>query len=314
MSISSRTHPSISVVIPVYNRGHLLRSCVDSLLCQTVPLQDIVVCDDGSTDNTADVICSYGTKVRSVKQANAGCATARNHACALCNSDYIAFVDSDDTWYPHTHEILINAIEEKLSPPVLALSRVNFRGKRLEATEEDETKTVVTVDHATAVASGKVFGTCVLVLKKEIFDRSGGFIEKNVNGTDAIFNLQIADVGPVTELISPPMVAYRLHEDNVVNNFPKTWDGQKIMLSMEASGQFPGGNGLKRHRQNFILRQTRSLSVQMLKAKLPRLAIEVYLKTFWLNLRHVRLKYLLCFAPLALYLCGPQLLTRNNGG
>ncbi len=96
--------PPVSVVIPTYNRSRLLVRAIDSVLAQTVPAAEILVVDDGSTDDTADVVADYGARVRYLRQPNAGVAAARNHGVRAASHELIAFLDSDDIWLPRKLE------------------------------------------------------------------------------------------------------------------------------------------------------------------------------------------------------------------
>jgi glycosyltransferase involved in cell wall biosynthesis len=89
----------ISVTIPTFNRAHLLPIAIDSVLKQTYENVEIVVIDDGSTDNTADVVARYGDRVRYYWQPNGGLGAARNAGLDRAEGDWIAFLDSDDYWF-----------------------------------------------------------------------------------------------------------------------------------------------------------------------------------------------------------------------
>ncbi len=93
--------PTVSVVIPTYNRAKMLTDAVESVLRQTHPVDEIIVIDDGSTDNTPATIEQFGDKLRYIRQANAGPSTARNRGVAEAHGDFIAFQDSDDHWTPN---------------------------------------------------------------------------------------------------------------------------------------------------------------------------------------------------------------------
>ena len=95
MSISSGL---VSVVIPVYNRSKYLRPCIDSVLTQTYPNIEIIVVDDGSKDDSPEVLRTYGNKITLIEQANAGAARARNRGIAASQGEFVAFLDSDDLW------------------------------------------------------------------------------------------------------------------------------------------------------------------------------------------------------------------------
>ncbi|UDL03325.1 glycosyltransferase family 2 protein [Marinobacter sp. CA1] len=94
--------PRISVVIPTYNRAHNLTRAIQSVLAQTCPPMEILVVDDGSTDGTEQLVQQqFGSRVRYLRQTNAGSAAARNRGIEHAGGDWIAFLDSDDEWLPN---------------------------------------------------------------------------------------------------------------------------------------------------------------------------------------------------------------------
>src|SRR5689334_14706815 len=91
---------NVSVVIPSFNYGRFIGEAIQSVLNQTIPVEEIIVVDDDSTDDTAIIISSFGKCVRYIKQMNAGVCAARNRGVAESSGEYIAFLDADDTWEP----------------------------------------------------------------------------------------------------------------------------------------------------------------------------------------------------------------------
>jgi len=86
----------VTVVIPAYNYAHFLRDALDSALAQDHPRVEIIVVDDGSSDNTREVVVAYGDRVRYIHQANAGLSAARNTGIAAARHEWIALLDADD--------------------------------------------------------------------------------------------------------------------------------------------------------------------------------------------------------------------------
>lgn len=92
--------PGVSVVIPCYNYAHYLRHAVDSVLAQTYVDREIIIVDDGSTDDTPAVAAAYGDRVRVIRQPNAGLPAARNTGIRAASKPFIALLDADDVWLP----------------------------------------------------------------------------------------------------------------------------------------------------------------------------------------------------------------------
>lgn len=88
----------VSVVIPTYNRGYIVTRAIDSVLAQTYRPVEMLVVDDGSTDDTATVVGRYGPEVRYFSQPNGGVSAARNHGLMEARGEFIALLDSDDAW------------------------------------------------------------------------------------------------------------------------------------------------------------------------------------------------------------------------
>ncbi|HET9440607.1 MAG TPA: glycosyltransferase family 2 protein [Longimicrobiales bacterium] len=97
----------VSVIIPTYNRAHIIGETIESVLAQTYQPIEIIIIDDGSTDNTSDVVAKYGSALRYLKQANAGVAAARNTAFGIARGEFIALIDSDDRWRPWKIELQV---------------------------------------------------------------------------------------------------------------------------------------------------------------------------------------------------------------
>jgi len=98
-SSSLMPSPVVSTIIPAYNAARFIAQAVESALQQGVP-QQIIVVNDGSVDDTSDIVRSYGDSVELIEQANGGVSSARNRGIAAARGEFVAFLDADDVWLP----------------------------------------------------------------------------------------------------------------------------------------------------------------------------------------------------------------------
>jgi glycosyltransferase involved in cell wall biosynthesis len=115
---------TVSVVIPAYNCGHLIGDAIDSALAQSAAAVEVIVVDDGSTDDTARRIKAYGDRIRYVLQDNQGVAAARNRGVAETRGEFVAFLDGDDVWHPHKLARQLAVLSE--SPQLGMLGTASF--------------------------------------------------------------------------------------------------------------------------------------------------------------------------------------------
>lgn len=112
--------PGVSVIITAYNYGNFLGEAVSSALCQTHSPVEVVIIDDGSTDNTPVVAASFGDRVRYIRQENAGLPRSRNAGLMAASHDWVVFLDADDSLYPWMIESALRAaLSEEETPAVV---------------------------------------------------------------------------------------------------------------------------------------------------------------------------------------------------
>lgn len=107
--------PKVSVIVPVYNVEKYLARCLDSLVAQTLEDIEIICVNDGSTDNSADILAKYAEKddrITVITQSNAGLSNARNAGIDIATGDYIGFLDSDDFIEKDFYEKLYNSVTQ----------------------------------------------------------------------------------------------------------------------------------------------------------------------------------------------------------
>ena len=103
--------PRVSVVIPTFNRAHLVGATIDSVLAQDYRDVEIIVVDDGSTDDTPAVLARYGDRIRTVRHPNRGMNPSRNVGLELARGEFVALLDSDDVWLPFKLSLQVELLE-----------------------------------------------------------------------------------------------------------------------------------------------------------------------------------------------------------
>lgn len=131
-TVETRVPPSVSVIIPVYNRRHLVGRAIESILDQRWPRLELIVVDDASTDGTADwVEAQYGWTARVERLArNGGPATARNHGLSVCRGEFVRVFDSDDEMTIGSIAALVNALTQR---PEAGLAYGKYGRKQIHA-------------------------------------------------------------------------------------------------------------------------------------------------------------------------------------
>lgn len=225
----------VSVIIPTLNRASSVSLAIDSVVAQTYRNWEIIVVDDGSTDDTAAVVAARSapdTRIRYVYQCNAGVSAARNRGIAMAQGDYVAFLDSDDAWEPWKLELqlrcllfcphigmiwtdmaAVDAGGEVVNPSYLKTMYSAYRrfGEKdlftrvcpLREIDPDLARRfpdnrLFTGDIFSQMVTGNLVHTSTVVLTRERLNRVGGFDEKlMVSGEDFDFHLRTCREGMV---------------------------------------------------------------------------------------------------------------------
>lgn len=222
---------TVSVIIPTYNYGRFIKEAIDSALGQTYAPLEVIVVDDGSTDETAEVVGLFGDRVRYVKQANAGVCAARNRGVAESSGEFIAFLDADDIWEPTKLEKQV----VKFDDPEVGLVHC---GLRVFDSDSGETKDLCLEGAEGDVADGLLLweapvvnasGSAVIVTRKA-FDQVEGFDTRSKVGEDWDFCYRVArkfKVGFVRE----PLINYRSHGASAHHNVDEMERGMSLFYS-----------------------------------------------------------------------------------
>jgi glycosyltransferase involved in cell wall biosynthesis len=132
------TSPLVSIVIPTYNYGRFISETVDSALAQSYSPVEVIVVDDGSTDDTRDRLAGYGDHIRYIHQQNRGLSAARNTGIGAARGEFVALLDSDDLWLPDKLERQVAVCIQEPQTGLVATERfaINETGQRLDYVAE----------------------------------------------------------------------------------------------------------------------------------------------------------------------------------
>lgn len=213
----------ISVVIPTYNCARCISRAIDSVLAQRFTDYEIIVVDDGSSDDTAGVVKHYGSSVNYIYQENAGPSVARNTGIAAAKGDWIAFLDADDEW-----------LAEKLWLQVDLLGRnpgLRWCASNRYQSDDNRCSTVGSVEAIEkALAGGDYFenyfssaskgvcpiSTCVIVVHEDVFRQVGLFDPDLLRGQDTDLWWRIAHRHPQIGYLAEALAIVHLDVDNIV--------------------------------------------------------------------------------------------------
>ena len=210
---------TVSVVIPTYNYGHFIAEAIESVLAQTYEIQDIIVVDDGSTDDTEKIVSQFSDRIRYFRQENAGVCAARNHGIAKATGDFIAFLDADDIWYPEKTE---KQLKKFAADPAVGLVHCGMRefdsstGKTIRlhrnGGEGWVAEDILIWEKPVIIGTG---GS--IIVRRDVIETVGDFDTRLKNGEDWEFCLRVARKFKVA-FVRGPYVDYRNHGVNAHMN------------------------------------------------------------------------------------------------
>ena len=184
-----------SIIMPVYNAEKILTRSIESVLKQTLRDFEIIIVDDGSTDDSWNIIKKYESddkRVIALHQDNAGPGAARNRAISISRGEYIAFLDADDYWEQDFLETILRVSDEKKSD-LIFVETVKERedGSVIKYLNVGKNKNLTKYEMICSQMTGKMPWGMSKVIRKDLVEKAGnGFLNINV-GEEAIFSYEV---------------------------------------------------------------------------------------------------------------------------
>lgn len=189
------TKPNISVIIPVFNAGEFLDECLSSLLKQTFKDFEAILVNDGSTDNSLDIMRKRAKKdarIKIIDQRNTGVSHARNTGLSVAKGEYIIFMDADD--YLMHNQVLENIHSTGIKGHDVIMYNITYEGKRVTyPLEAGVYKTENNLDKFlfNMIKEEHLNSPCNKLYRKEILDKHKIRFDKNIKiGEDLLFNIE----------------------------------------------------------------------------------------------------------------------------
>ena len=207
---------SISVVIPSYNRSRFIAETLESVLAQTLQPDEVLVVDDGSTDDTAAIAESFAPRVRVFRRSNQRPAAARNFGVQQATSEWIAFLDDDDLWEPNKLERQMEELAHHPEADLCYTGRVVLMQKGDTATLGRVVYAPPAKDIRRSLYRNCAFGTCSVLVRRSMLLAVNGFDPKCRVIEDYELWLRLLHAGAKFAACREPLYQYRIHEGNTV--------------------------------------------------------------------------------------------------
>ncbi|MGE5042400.1 MAG: glycosyltransferase family 2 protein [Candidatus Levyibacteriota bacterium] len=212
----------VSIIIPTHNRSQFLMDVLESVSNQTKKPFEVIVVDDGSTDNTREAMLNSGYRAHYIQQENSGPAAARNRGIAAARGNILAFLDDDDLLLPHALELAVRRLENRASFQVGIVFGLIMRIKNVKRVKDK-----IVYEEIPPVWPERMIGSAII--RKEVFNRVGLFDESLTLGQDIDWYMRAREKHIRFSFLNEITYLYRMHNNNRTNN---KHESRKFMLKV----------------------------------------------------------------------------------
>lgn len=207
------TPPLVSVIIPTYNRAKYHRQCIESALSQDYPNFEVIVVDNGSTDDTLEILAFFGNKIKCLKEEKRGISAARNKGLRAAQGEFIAFLDSDDFYLPGKLSLSAKQLWEDRSVAMVYTDYILVDSKNrpirtVKKNHPQPEKLIWTFLEGFSIVPSTT------LLRKKCLEKAGYFDETLKYATDTGLWFRMLKAGYRFGYIPKPLTAYRWHTEN----------------------------------------------------------------------------------------------------
>jgi glycosyltransferase involved in cell wall biosynthesis len=240
------TAAPVTVIIPAFNCRQWIGQAIDGPLGQSVRPAQVIVVDDGSTDDTADVLAAYGGRIRCLSQANQGVAAARNRGLAAADTEWIAFLDADDVWHPRKLELQMGAIARCPELGLLGTGLFAWPAAAMPPVGANAPSSATRIGRE-QLAVRNCLATSSVVVRHDVVRRVGDFDTTLSGPEDHDYWLRAAEVTPVG-VLPVELTGYRTVPGSLSKRATSMEAGMKRILHKLDARDFWRGDRLLRRR------------------------------------------------------------------
>jgi glycosyltransferase involved in cell wall biosynthesis len=283
--------PQFSVIIPSYNRSAFVKDAIESVLRQSYRQFEVIVVDDGSTDDTEEALKPYRDQIIFLTQQNRGPSAARNLGAYHAQGAYLAFLDSDDTWFESTlqtyHDITIEHVPTLIlgaatHDPVVTRCKEPYQASGFKYFPDY----LAACEHVSFVSAS------IIVVRRREFHLIGGFDESLSAAEDHDLVLRLAEFPGFVKIEQPPTVWYRRHVGNISQSVQDAAGAAERLLAKEAAGELAGGVSRRVARWTILSRILRPVCVACVRSGHFGIGWHLFICTFLMNLKLMRFRFL----------------------
>lgn len=245
--------PFFSVIVPAYNAEKYIEKTLLSLLNQSFRDYEIIVVDDGSTDNSDTIINKYKSGLTYIKQANSGPAAARNAGVEIASGQYIVSFDSDDLLFPFGLDVYSKVIKYFNYPPFI-FSRMHYFFEDEEKTVNNPIDKIECIKHLNFFKKQSTVGisNSNMIIKKDSLVNAGGYEPDSYNFDDRCLAFRLGIESPLIQIIQPETVGHREHQVGISKNTDFLTLAALNIVNKERKNNYPGGTNYKFDRRGLI--------------------------------------------------------------
>lgn len=231
----SRETPLVSVILPTYNRAWILEDAVKSVLAQDFVNIELIIIDDGSEDETADILDFYKNSATVIRQENKGVSAARNTGIKSCSGSLIAFLDSDDAWDKKKISCQVSFFNQNTDAMICQTQEIWIRnGQRVNPKKKHKKLSGMIFEPSLQLC---LVSPSAVMMRRELLDRKGLFNESFTVCEDYDLWLRISATEPVYLIDKPLTIKRGGHEDQLSRFHSRDKFRIRSLLSLIQSNQ-----------------------------------------------------------------------------